>query len=209
MNKKEIKSEIFAQLTPFLGEHGFKPQKGNDRFVRETKFGFHGISFHSVQRNNYCDVSFSYSIRFDAIENIVNQIITVDPKLQKGTITLLVTQKFLVGVEKDPYRIGSKNDLDNCLKSILDNDLEVATQVVFNNFNSLEKIDDLLNSIPVKSTMLLNNKEQHCYKGLITAKLVNSSKLDELDQEYLKIMEQMATHIQEKHNKLRELLQLT
>lgn len=208
MKKTEIKKGTFNQLTPFFKEHGFTPQKGNDRFVRKTDFGFHGVSFHIIQRNNYSDVSFHYSIRFNAIEEIANQIITVEPKFQKGTTTLLVVQKFLDGLEKDTYRISSMEDLEKCFANITEDDFSIASEKVFENYDTIEKVDELLNSSQEKHTMLLNNKEQHCYKGLIVGTLVKNPDINTVDSSYLKIIEGMANHIQENYAKLRALLQL-
>jgi len=100
-------------------------------------------------------------------------------------------------------------DLEKCFADITENDFSIASEKVFENYDTIEKVDELLNSSPEKHTMLLNNKEQHCYKGLIVGTLVKNPDINTVDSSYLKIIEDMASHIQENCAKLRALLQLS
>lgn len=208
MKKAELKNKIFNRLSDFFSGKNFGSVKAFDRFERKVDFGFQSVSFHIVQRNSYYEVSFSFGIRFDDLENVARKVIRMDPKLEKKAISLLVTQNNLPELNKSSYRVQTVQDLHDCLSTFTSYDFVRAEMFFFDKFVSLESVDQTLNLLPTNANVFLNNPEKQYFKGLIVAHLVQSEKLIELKDEYSKKVSKMNLEIQARFNFLTDILNL-
>lgn len=207
MNKIQVKKELFDYLGPLLLKEHFKPDKGNDRFVRKTPFGFQAISYHLVQYANYIEVIFYAHVRFDSIEDTWHLVSMTNPKFQKTSTTFIISMTQLDGPTIKPFQVGDKTSSDHSFSDFMNHVFPKMTQQVFEKFTTVPSAEKFLNGENGEPNHLLNNDEKRWIKGIISAHLIGKDTTG-LRDTYRNQMNGMADTIKQKFEELVKHLQL-
>jgi|SRR6218665_30005 len=181
MNYLEVKKELKKKFESFLKPLGFRSKADNqgcsfflNKENSEYRFGY-GIS-------NYYDEFYTGlfgSIGYTPIQKIENAIF----EEQSFYDTLLLNISEYFKSENFRFKISTFEDL-NKWKSISEKFYYEFALPFFKQYNTIESIDKLLNTHPTEKVVYLDDLGGRIIAGLISAKLNQNPKYDELRDYY-------------------------
>ncbi|MDX1954843.1 MAG: hypothetical protein SFU20_04865 [Chitinophagaceae bacterium] len=185
MKIQEIKNRISVELNFKLITEGFVYKKSTNEFRRST--GSHTYIF-SIDLLAWSD-HYSINVRVYISERQVEDILEKILGKQRNRLTLggdIATIKFSPDGKKVINQtlaiiILFEEDIAAAIETLYHYYVEIA-KPFFDRYNSLESIDDIINSEPYDSipAHVCANYDGRCMKGLIVAKLVNNPRYNEL-----------------------------
>jgi hypothetical protein len=184
---KELKDFLFKCLNEKLEPVGFKFSKAKQGFVKETDLGqlWFSFLFYKYAGVKGFEINPVMQIRFEQIEEIFHKESEFSNKDQKGTSTVGCSiENFLAPSDNNSFRktISSENDI-----TITCNFFYYLFQSIvvpfFNKYNSLESLNELINSHPKENLNLIHPIFRGS-KGLIIAHLLKDEDFEQLKKVY-------------------------
>lgn len=109
---KEKKSELFDRLGAAFEPQGFKKLKTDSAFVRAFEFGRQAIFVKHVNHPDDFDVICSVAVRFDALEDLVNQDnLALTPTERKKTYSFGAELGNIAGSGQMRWNVNVETDL--------------------------------------------------------------------------------------------------
>lgn len=203
MKKTELRKILFDVLTPEVSKIGFKPIKSRNCFRKAVSVGFWEISFHIIQRSQFCELIFVYHIRFDQVENLwhLSGTSNTDEQEQQHTTTVMLNQEFISDLNIKRFKINTLS-IDSIFETFIHKDIPKAVNTFFDRYSCLADLDIALNSKPEQPTELMVNPVKRVVSSLIVAHLNNNSNIEELILKYRETLSQMIESIREDYEQL-------
>lgn len=203
MNKNDIKKQLFDHLTPLMCLENYKAEKGNDRFIQKTEFGFRALSYHIIQRSSHFELIFYGQVRFNVIEDIWHIVSRTEESFQKNSATIIIEMGNIPGVKDRTLNITNPETCTESLDVFFTRIYPLMRQEVFDVILKIEDVNRLLNSDPELPTVFLNNPEDRALKGIIASQIIGDEdatkilvekyrmQLREMDESIRKRLEQI------------------
>jgi hypothetical protein len=166
-----------------MDSRGFKFDGKSERFIRGSGNGAHYFIPVFTASAGTLGIAPTGCIRIDAIELLSNKISVLPPVEQATTFTIGID---LWSYFKNPsltYSVSLDSDLSN-LRNALIGAFDDYVSGYFLEFDSISKIDSLLNDKPDEVCPHRPMRWLHAVTGLATAKVVGRANFEELEGVY-------------------------
>jgi len=186
-----LKNSFLFQLNEKLNEFGFDLSRTYCEFTNKKDFGWCKFQIVFLVRDYGWEINIGLLMRFDVVENLFHEISEFERKYQKRTPTIGVAAFNLINssTQKTKFELSDENQITTVVDEIFEIFENVALPF-FEKFNTLDKIDNHLNSD--KNDTLLTGSIFKGTKSLITAKLTNRNDYYELEKYYFSYYENFA-----------------
>ncbi|TCZ65207.1 hypothetical protein [Flaviaesturariibacter aridisoli] len=218
LNSKEIKDRISAKLALKLSVDGFVYNKSSNEFKCTIENYTYLFCIDQLTWSDHFSINVRVYISERQIEDLLERIIGK----QRNRLTLggdIAILKFSPdGRQVIPKTLTIlllfEEDIEAAVETLYQYYLEIA-KPFFERYNSLEKIDSLINSKPYNSipAHFCGNCDTRCMKGLVVAKLTNNPEYNSLlaiyDEEIRETFKDFRKEAIETFNKVIEYFQST
>lgn len=155
MNVKELEKDLIKKLAERVGEHEFDTRAKAQSFYKQTPFGRVALHLAFIEHATDFDVTVDIAIRFDALEDIINE----------GNSHLTASEKrrtFSIGAElgnisewePKSWTVRSPADLEEVSRSIMDAFVDIGIPYI-EKYSNMETALDALSGDD-KATWLLS-----------------------------------------------------
>ena len=112
MKKQQVRDLIYATMSPIVSDYGFHLRKKDEEgFVRPFSGGKQSIGIPLWDYRPIFEFSLNVCIRFDAVENIINQFLGTLPKYEPRTLTFASRLDRFLSNEPGIFKIVAENDV--------------------------------------------------------------------------------------------------
>ncbi|GEM52630.1 DUF4304 domain-containing protein [Empedobacter brevis] len=194
MNIKNVFTSIANGIAPFLIEYNFICNKNKQEFKRSNNDVAQIIRFFFHKKSDKIYLKLEIIIKLSEIENVYKSITNIEgrPYLTLGNDFLILKNKaddFCYKKKPTNYwLIENDNDIENIVNNFESHLIEIILPY-FNDNSSIERVDYLLNSYPLKMSIHNYLYPLRANIGIIAAKLNNNPNYDELVDIYMKELE--------------------
>lgn len=202
MDQKEIKDVIFTLLDPYFKSQGFKMMKGKNSFIKKIETGFLRVSFGITDYDPEFWIRFALSIRHDEVAEVYNRFADRNPATFSDTVTVMVMQGDLENLEEFHYVVFQPKDVELACKLFVDFMTDKGMNF-FHEYGNLNKIDQVLNSDPMKVNPLSKRELTRAMNALIIARKIQNPRINELFDAYRELVK---NHDQEDKDRLEQLI---
>ena len=173
---KILSKLFFDEMAKLLSEHDFIKRNGfGNSFVKLTSFGYQSVHFNIAKRESSFDVNPSLSIRFNKVEDLIDQCVLNRDKTFIGK-NASCFQTLGQIYDKPLLQWKIKSDADVKRNSIKIYDLIVSKGFEF--YENVQSIEDFFNFLNGKSSAdcVASISDKAMY-SMVSAHLLNDSKL--------------------------------
>lgn len=212
MNIKDVFNSTVDGISDLLiEEHNFICNKSKKEFKRLNNNVLHIISFFYHKKDNKIYLRLEIIIKLLDIEHIYKSVTTIDgrPYLTLGNDFLILrNKKDDFDYKKNPttyWLIENSNDLENFIFNFKSNFEEIILPY-FNENSTIERVDYLLNSYPLKMSIHNYIYPLRANIGIIAAKLNNNPNFNDLIKIYEKELDEAEENYKNEFFKLISIL---
>jgi len=188
-DREFLKAKLLSELEPKLQVFGFKLNKNLAEFTRSNNDGWFKYQIVFLKIDNGWELKPSLLLRFNIIEDIFHKISGFEEKYKKGTPTIGISIEDYLENDKYRYQLIDKDQIDNLVQQLYVVFQKIAVPF-FDRFNTIEKLDEVLNVAPGDTT--LTGSIYKGLKALIIAKLVKRDNYKELEETYFNYYEKFS-----------------
>jgi hypothetical protein len=183
MTKRDfLKSELLKELEVKLKNFEFRLNKSLAEFTKKSKVGWYKYQIVFLIKDEGWELKPSLLLRIDVIEDIFHETSGFEEKYRKGTPTIGTSiEDYQSDGKRYRYHLNEEDQI-NAISQELYLLFHRIALPFFERYNSLEKIDEAINS-NFKDTALTGDIFKGS-KGLIVAKLIGSGNYKELEEIY-------------------------
>ncbi|WP_313581440.1 hypothetical protein [Chishuiella sp.] len=212
MNIKDVFNSTVDGISDLLiEEHNFICNKSKKEFKRLNNNVLHIIRFFYHKKDNKIYLRLEIIIKLLDIEHIYKSVTTIDgrPYLTLGNDFLILrNKKDDFDYKKNPttyWLIENSNDLENFIFNFKSNFEEIILPY-FNENSTIERVDYLLNSHPLKMSIHNYIYPLRANIGIIAAKLNNNQNFNDLIKIYEKELDEAEENYKNEFFKLISIL---
>lgn len=212
MNIKDVFNSTVDGISDLLiEEHNFICNKSKKEFKRLNNNVLHIIRFFYHKKDNKIYLRLEIIIKLLDIEHIYKSVTTIDgrPYLTLGNDFLILrNKKDDFDYKKNPttyWLIENSNDLENFIFNFKSNFEEIILPY-FNENSTIERVDYLLNSYPLKMSIHNYIYPLRANIGIIAAKLNNNPNFNDLIKIYEKELDEAEENYKNEFFKLISIL---
>ncbi|WP_313386252.1 hypothetical protein [Chishuiella sp.] len=212
MNIKDVFNSTVDGISDLLiEEHNFICNKSKKEFKRLNNNVLHIIRFFYHKKDNKIYLRLEIIIKLLDIEHIYKSVTTIDgrPYLTLGNDFLILrNKKDDFDYKKNPttyWLIENSNDLENFIFNFKSNFEEIILPY-FNENSTIERVDYLLNSHPLKMSIHNYIYPLRANIGIIAAKLNNNPNFNDLIKIYEKELDEAEENYKNEFFKLISIL---
>ncbi|MDR1859700.1 MAG: hypothetical protein LBR06_02105 [Bacteroidales bacterium] len=173
MDTTYLRKLFFNTLSEKLICNGLKYVQSHNEFVKKTVFGKQAlfITFTKWRCDDGIYIDPGIIIRFDEIENFYHETSYFEKKYQKGTFTIGMSLDNAFNESNYVYQRYVENESAANAANYFYELFQEIVLPLFNKYNTLESMNELLNSEPDKELTLVNSIHRGIH-GIIAAYLL-------------------------------------
>ena len=124
---KDLQDQLLAVMDAKVKEYGFVSRPRDQAFIKKTYFGRLALHIMFAKFGDVVDASADVAIRFDALEDLVNEGLSyLSAKEKKQTYSLGAELGHLEGINLRSWRIASSANIESVAESITQTFLKVG-----------------------------------------------------------------------------------
>lgn len=180
-----LKTELLTALKPRMAVHGFKLQKGKERFARREPLGswWFVLDFTVYE---HLRVKPAMALRVDEVEDIFHRTSGFEARYQADTPTLSLSLQSLAGTASGhEYEIGNLESVVT-VGAALEADFNRHVLPYFQRHSTRAAIEETLNRNPEGDCAHYSMDYLRCAHGVILARMVARPDYDRLVEIYRK-----------------------
>lgn len=204
MNSLQLQDQsIYKLLQPLFQSQGYELIPAKKQFRKRTGNGYRSVIFSISGKTDEQILDIHFGLRFDIIENLVQQFLDGTSQEEKDSNTVVVSLHRLKRPPLQQFIISDASGLHEACKEISEFMLDKGFRFL-QTFDKLRKVDAKINRKPQAPSPYMHNQIQRCFKGIVIARLLQRNDFEMLTTIYRNYLysQWAPAHIMDNYNRL-------
>lgn len=204
MNSLQLQDQsIYKLLQPLFQAQGYELIAAKKQFRKRTRNGFRSVIFSISGKADEQILDIYFGLRFDVIENLVQQFLCGPAQDEKESNTILVSLNRLKEPPLQRFIITDTSSLHDACKEISEFMQDKGFRFL-QAFDRLRRVDAKINRRPQAPSPYMYNQIHRCFKGVVIARILQRNDFEMLTTIYRNYLysQWAPAHVMDNFNKL-------